>query len=129
MRRFARGLALALALGGAGSCENSTEPVAGVLTVTLATPNAGADGAILFTVTGPSPLTSVTPGAGLRVFSQTLSTTNQLAVTGPLANGAILTIGVADVRAAGQYAATIQDVAANDYTLRSLFGYSLTISK
>ncbi len=129
MRRFARGLALALALGGAGSCENSTEPVAGVLTVTLATPNAGADGAILFTVTGPSPLTSVTPGAGLRVFSQTLSTTNQLAVTGPLANGAILTIGVADVRAVGQYAATIQDIAANDYTLRSLSGYSLTISQ
>jgi len=129
MRRFAGGLALALALCGAGSCSNGTEPVAGVLTVTLATPNAGADGAILFTVTGPSSLTSVTPGAGLRVFSQTLSTTNQLAVTGPLANGAILTIGVADVRAVGQYAATIQDVAANDYTLRSLFGYSLTISQ
>ncbi len=76
MRRVLRWTALALALGGAGSCSSGTGPVAGLLTVSLATPNAGADGAMLLTVTGPSALTSVTAGTGLVVFSQALSATN-----------------------------------------------------
>src|SRR5437764_15365027 len=37
----------------AGSCS-SIGPVAGVVTVSLTTPNAGADGAILFSVSGRS---------------------------------------------------------------------------
>jgi hypothetical protein len=74
-------------------------------------------------------LTSVTAAAGLRVFSQALTTTNHLAVTGPLLNGAILTIGVLDVHRVAEYKATIQDVAASDYTLRSLAGYSLSVSR
>src|SRR2546425_7288181 len=93
MRRVLPWTALALALGGAGSCSSGTGPVAGLLTVSLATPNAGADGAMLLTVTGPSALTSVTAGTGLVVFSQALSATNHFAVTGPLPNGAVLTIG------------------------------------
>ena len=45
-------LLVALAVAGTGSCssDGGTGPVAGVLTVSLATPNAGADGAILFRV-------------------------------------------------------------------------------
>lgn len=129
MRRVLRWTALALALGGAGSCSSGTGPVAGLLTVSLATPNAGADGAMLLTVTGPSALTSVTAGTGLVVFSQALSATNHFAVTGPLPNGAVLTIGVADVNQVSKYVATIQDVAANDYSLRAPSGYSLTLSK
>jgi hypothetical protein len=121
---------IALTLAGAGSCHDVNGPVAGPLTVSLGTPNPGADGAVLLTVTGPSALTSVTAAPGLRVFSQALSTTNHFAVTGLLPNGAVLTIGVTDLNQAGQYVATIQDVAANDYTLRALAaGYSLTISK
>ena len=131
MKRLGGWLLVALAIGvGAGSCasDGGTGPVAGVLTVSLATPNAGADGAILFSVSGPEALTSVTAGPGLRVFPQPLTTLTRVAVTGTLTNGAIVTIGVADTRKAAQYAASIQSVAASDFQLRSLTGYSLTVS-
>ncbi|HYU37199.1 MAG TPA: hypothetical protein VEL29_04630 [Gemmatimonadales bacterium] len=129
MKRFAGWLLVALALGsGAGSCS-SIGPVAGLLTVSLATPNAGADGAILFNVSGPQALTSVTARPGLRVFAQPLSTSTRVAVTGTLTNGAVVTIGVADTRTVAQYTATVQAVAAPDFQLRSLTGYSLTVSR
>ena len=132
MKRLGGWLLVALALaGGAGSCsgDGGTGPVAGVLTVSLATPNAGADGAILFSVSGPQALTSVTAGSGLRVFAQPLSTLTRFAVTGTLTNGAVVTIGVADTRNVAQYRATVQAVAAADFQLRPLTGYSLTISQ
>jgi len=129
MKRLAGWLLVALALGGgAGSCS-STGPVAGLLTVSLATPNAAADGAILFTVSGPQALTSVTAGPGLRVFAQPLSTSTRFAVTGAVTNGALVTIGVADTRTVAQYTATVQSVAAPDFQLRSPTGYSLTVSQ
>jgi len=131
MTRLRGWLLVALALeGGVGSCssDGGTGPVAGVLTVSLAMPNAGADGAILFSVSGPQALTSVTAAPGLRVFSQPLSTSTRFAVTGTLTNGALVTIGVADTRNVDQYAATVQAVAAPDFLLRSLTGYSLTVS-
>ena len=121
--------ALAATLAAAASCSDAG-PVAGVLTLSLTTPNAGADGAILFSVTGPQPLASVTAGPGLRVFLQPSSTVTRCAVTGPLTNGTVVTIGVADVRQVAQYVATIQGVAASaDFQLRALTGYSLTVSK
>ena len=129
MTRLRGWLLVALALGGAGSCSSSTGPVAGVLTVALTTPNAGADGAILFSVTGPQALTHVTAAPGLRVFAQPLATVTRLAVTGTLANGAVVTIGVADTRNVSQYAATVQAVAAPDFQLRSLSGYSLRVAQ
>ena len=132
MRGPRAALALALLLVGAGSCIDGggpTGPVAGVLKVSLTTPNPGADGAVLLSITGPKALTSVTAVAGLRVFAESLSTSNHFAVTGPLTNGPIFTIGVADLSQAGTYTATVVDVAANDYTLRALTGYSLTVSK
>ena len=121
------GLALA---GGAGSCsgDGGTGPVAGVLTVSLATPNAGADGAILFSVSGPQPLTSVMAGPGFRIFAQPLSTVTRVALTGTLTNGAVVTIGVADTRKAAQYVATVRAVAASDFQLRLLTVYSLRVS-
>jgi len=130
MKRLGRWLLVALVLGGgAGSCSESSGPVAGLLTVSLATPNAGADGAILFNVSGPQALTSVTARPGLRVFSQPLSTSTRVAVTGTLTSGAVVTIGVADTRNVAQYTATVQVVAAPDFQLRSLTGYSLTVSR
>ena len=129
MTRIRGWLLVALALGGAaGSCSDGTGPVAGVLTVSLATPNSGADGAILFRVSGPQVLTSVTAGPGLRVFATPLSLSTRFAVTGTLTNGALVTIGVADTRSAAQYTATVQSVAAPDFQLRSRTGYSLTVS-
>jgi hypothetical protein len=131
MNRLTVRLLVALALGGAGSCSEASGPVAGVLTVSLTTPNPGGDGAVLLTVTGPSPLTSaaVPSASNLELFSQALSTTTRFAVTGTLTNGAVVTIGVADTRKVAQYAATVQAVAAQDYQLRSLGGYSLTVSR
>ena len=130
MMRLRGWLLVALALGGAGSCgDGGTGPVAGVLTVSLTTPNPGADGAILFSVSGPQALTSVVAGPGLRVFSQPLTSLTRFAVTGTLTNGAVITIGVADTRNAAQYAATVQAVAAPDFQLRSLSRYSLTVSQ
>ncbi len=131
MNRYGRFLLLALALAGAGSCSSDGGgPVAGMLTVSFTTPNSGADGAILFSVTGPQAPTRITAGAGLRAFSQPLSMTTKVAVTGTLTSGAILTFGVTDTRQAAQYAATIQSVAAAaDFQLRSLSGYSLTVSQ
>jgi hypothetical protein len=131
MRHRGSSLALAFLLAAAGSCIDGgpSGPVAGLLKVSLTTPNAGSDGAVLLTVTGPRALTSVTPATGLRVFAESLGTTNTFAVTGPLSNGPILSIGVADVSRVQDYRATIQDVAANDYTLRPLTGYSLTVAK
>ena len=124
-------LLVVLALGGAGSCSESAGPVAGVLMVSLTTPNPNADGAILLTVTGPSALTSaaVPSASGLQLFSQPLSTTTSFAVTGTLTNTAILTIGVADVSKSSQYTATIQSVAAVDFQLRPLNGYSLKVAQ
>jgi len=127
MRRIFKALAVTLAVVGAGSCGDGIGPVAGVLSVSLATPNAGADGAILLTVSGPA-VTSVSAEPGLRVFSGTLGITSNVAVTGPLANGVILRIGVPDTRRASQYVATILSVAANDYSLRALSGYKLTVA-
>ena len=130
MNRLGHWLVVVLALAGVNSCSSDGGPVAGMLTVSLTTPNPGADGAILFSVIGPQQLTSMTAGAGLRAFSQPLSTTTKVAVTGTLASGAILTIGVTDVRQAAQYAATIQGVAASsDFQLRPLTGYHLTVSQ
>jgi hypothetical protein len=131
MKRVGGRLLIALALGvGAGSCasDGGTGPVAGVLTISLATPNAGADDAILFSVSGPEALTSITAGSGLRVFAQPLTTLTRFAVTGTLTNRAVVTVGVADTRKAAQYIATVQSVAAADFQLRSLTGYSLTVS-
>ena len=129
MIRLAGWMLVVLALATAGSCSDSSGPVAGTLTVSLATPNPGSDGAILVTLTGPEALTSITPEPGLRVFTQALGTVSHLAVTGTLANGAVLTVGVAHLSKAAQYAATVQSVAAADFQLRPLSGYSLTISR
>jgi len=127
MKRWRALVLLAVALGAAQSCEDGTGLAAGVLPVRLATPNPGSDKAILVTITGPTALTSASAGPGLRLFSQGLGTTTRFALTGTLTNGTILTIGVADVRRADDYVLTIDDVAAVDFQLRSLAGYSLTV--
>ncbi len=130
MKHLGRWLVVALAVGGAGSCSDAgTGPVAGVVTVSLTTPNAGSDGAIQFRFTGPLAPTSITAAPGLRVFSQPLTMVTRLAVTGTLTNGAVVTIGVADTRKLSQYTATIEAVAGSDFQLRPLSGYSLTISQ
>lgn len=121
---------LAIAVAGALSCgDDATGPRAGTLEVRLATPNAGADAAILFTVAGPVAPTAVSAPAGLRVFADSLGAVTTFAVTGTLPAGPIARLQVEDVGRVGEYAAAIQQVAAADHTLRPLAGYSLTVAR
>lgn len=124
-------LLLVVLIGLASGCEHNTAPVAGLVNVSLTTPNAGSDAAILLTITGPAALTSVSAPATLRLFAQPLplGTTNRFALTGAIPTGTILTIGVADVNKASAYTATIQQVATSTYQLRPLTGYSLKVSE
>lgn len=127
-RRVALGLLLAVPFG--VTCGgDGTGPVGGTLAVRLATPTADPDGAILFTVSGPAGVTGASAPPGLRVFTDSLgSTTVTFAVTGALSAGRILTLEVGDVNQASRYAATVLQVAAPDYRLRPLAGYSLTVA-
>ena len=128
------GFALVAALLVTGlSCGDSTGPSGpGQLKVRLTSPNSGLDSAIVFTITGPAPLTSATAGTGLRAFQQPLGgTSTEFALVGLLTNGAtILTIGVSDMRALAQYSGSIQGVATPSYQLRSLpGGYALALTR
>ena len=130
MKRALSNLALAALLAGALNCGRDVGPVAGNLQVRLTSPNSGADSAIVLTIAGPAALTSATAGAGLRLFAQPLGgTSTRFVLTGRLTTSTtILTIGVDNVNAVGQYRGTIQGVAQPDYTLRTLPGdYSLTV--
>jgi hypothetical protein len=129
MTRRSRWLALA-AIGVAVACS-SQSPEPGTLSVRLQDPNAALDGAILFTLTGPSVPTSPAGVAGDTLWGGPFSgTTNKFVLTGTIQSGVVLTFGVPDVNAANQYAATMNQVAASgDYSLRSLSSYSLTVTR
>lgn len=126
-------LVAAALLGGIAACGDGgpVEPVAGNLLVVLATPNSGADGAILFTLSGPAAPLSATGATELRVFAEPFAPTMQLAITGgTLSTGTILTIAVEDVNKVSQYSATIRQVANTaNFVLRPLSGYSLRVRK
>ncbi len=124
-------VACATVLGVNCGDDGPTQSGPGTLVVRLTAPAANADSAIEFSITGPAPLTSVTPGTGLRLFQQALGgTTTSFALTGNLTNGAtILTIGVADVGAFSQYSGSIQGVARANYQLRPLNGYALALTR
>jgi hypothetical protein len=125
------GVIAAVVLLGVRCGGGPSGPQPGNLTVRLVSPNSGADSAIILTVTGPAALTAATAGPGLRLFQQPLGgTSTRFALTGQLNNNAtILTIGVADVGAVSQYNGSIQGVALPNYTLRSLAGYALAVTR
>ncbi|HMG18688.1 MAG TPA: hypothetical protein VK573_08190 [Gemmatimonadales bacterium] len=118
---------MGLSCGGDGPVQSGP----GVLKVRLTAPAANADSAIVFTITGPAPLTSVTVGTGLRLFQQPLGgTSTRFALTGLMTNGAtILTIGVPDIGALSQYSGSVDGVAQANYQLRSLPGYALALTR
>jgi hypothetical protein len=133
MKRPVGVMALALvAIVGLSCGRDPVGPLPGVLSVKLTTPNSGADSAIVFTISGPAAVTSVTAGVGMRLFPQALGgTSTRFALVGRLTQDAVvLTIGVEDVHAVGQYSGTIQGVAQADYQLRTplaLASYALDI--
>jgi hypothetical protein len=113
------------------ACKNSTGPVAGTLKVNLTTPNSGFDGAAILVLTSPAPPRAVTPAAGLALWGGPVTTTNaKVVLTGTISTGTVLTLQVDDVSKVGQYAVTVQQVAASSYLLRvPLTGYTATITK
>ena len=120
-------LATAVACG-----KDNSAPVAGILKITLATtPNSGLDGGLLLSVSGPAVPSGAAAQTGFRLFGPLTATTNKLAVTGTLATGAILfTIDVPDINKVSQYhAAVLQVAASSNFGLRSLSGYSLSVTK
>ena len=137
MRRLLWTGFLVATVAGTATCGDSrvldiVRGVPGELTLSLVTPNGGADGAILLLVKGPAPITSasVPSGSGLRLFAGPLGADSvQFAITGSLANGVIVVLSVADVNRVAAYNAFIRQVAANDYTLRGLAGYGVTVSR
>ena len=135
-RPLRRAALVTLVLAGAVACLDSSEPVAGTLKVVLTKP-AGADGAIMFTVAGPS--APVTPGAGAGLVLWGAPFAGRAAVkvllTGALNTGqTILTFAVNDANKASQYSATILQVAADDGTFAQrnvgpFSGYALQVTK
>ena len=127
---------VAATVAGTATCGESrvldiVRGVPGELTLSLVTPNSG-DGAILLVVKGPAAVTSASlpSGSGLRLFAGPLGADSaKFALTGTLANGPILVVGVADVNRVASYNVFIRQVAASDYTLRSLAGYGVTVSR
>jgi hypothetical protein len=110
------------------ACSHDTNgPMAGTLTVNLASPNSD-DGAVLFTVSG-GPIDSVA-SPGHQIYSARLdSRTLRLIVTGDIGSGIIATIYVSDMRLASSYSATVNQVAAREsYAQRDVASYLLTLS-
>lgn len=126
------GLLATLLIGGlsCGGGDGTGVSGPGELKVRLTSPNSGLDSAIVFTITGPAPLTNATAGSGLRLFQQPLGgTTTKFALVGQLTTGAvILTIGVQDLAVLSQYSGSINGVAMPTYQLRNLpGGYALAL--
>ena len=117
---------LAASCGGGGG---DSGPTAGVLALTLNTPNTG-DGAVLFRVNGGvvdsiagSPM--VLDG-NYNTFTGNLS---RVVVAGPITDGIIAYLFVPDVSKVGTYTVTMEQAAANsNFAQRSLAGYSIAVS-
>lgn len=128
LRLFALAGAVLLA-----SCDRGgggTEPQPGSLNVVLATPHTD-DRALLLTLSGPA-IADVRAGTGGYVVHSRPGADGSVsvAVFGTLAAGPLVTFTVPDVAGAGQYTATLGDVAGADNALRaSVSGYSLTVGR
>ena len=122
----------ALAAAALFGCHSDQGPVAGELSVRLATPR-NTDRAILFRVIGPQHGVTAGTGTAYRVLSDTstIGDTSWIAVITPqgsgLTAGEIARLAVADVRKAGDYKVVVSDVAAANYAVGDTAGVSLSV--
>ncbi len=123
-------LTCVLAVLGVACSNDPSGPVAGALTVTLATANQ--DGAMLLDISGPD-IGAVTAGSAAIAYVATRvvsTTTVRIVVAGNLASGAIVTFAVPDVNGASSYTATVVEVADRQNQLRSrLNEYALSVTR
>jgi hypothetical protein len=110
----------------AGCSTEPTGPVAGALSVTLATPHDD-DGAVLFTISGGS-VDSV-ESAGYSLYSARIDpTTLRVIATGDLRTGAIARIYIPDSRQVSRYSVAVNQVALRStYGQRDPTGYSIAL--
>src|SRR5690348_10118096 len=86
MRRISSKVVLAAALAML-ACSKDTPmgPQPGTLSVQLQTPNSGFDGAMLFTLSGPTTVTNVRASTGDTLWTTDFSsTTTKVVLTGPV---------------------------------------------
>lgn len=118
-----------LVLIAALSCSDGG-PQAGSLTFDLVTPRAD-DGAVQFKVTTvtPNTVTGVSAACtGCNIFSEAVSDTEiRGVVTGQLSAGALISVGVSDVKSSESFTAQVVAVASRDYALRPASNYSLEV--
>lgn len=124
---------LVLVAAAAAGCSDQG-PVAGELSVRLATSRAG-DRAVLFRVVGPQHGVTAGTGSSYRVLSDSSATgdTAWVAVIAPqgtgLAAGEIARIRVPDTRKAGSYQVSLTEAAAADYSVGVFSAITLTVVK
>ena len=121
-------LAAVVATTSCGGGDGGTDPVPGVLTLTLNTPNAD-DGALLFKVVG-GPVDSVAGGAMVQDGSYTIqSSFTRIVVAGNITDGVVAGVYVPDVNDAASYSVVMEQVAVrNTFAQRSISGYSIAVS-
>ena len=119
-------VALVANCGGGGGGGN--DPVPGLLTLTLNTPNAD-DGALLFRVTG-GVVDSVYATGMIQDGSYTVQPTyTRIVVAGNIVDGAVAQIKVADVGDVASYSVIMEQVAVRiTNAQRSPVGYSISVS-
>jgi hypothetical protein len=129
-RIFAMVAALSM---GAACTEDQNHPTNGdarhgTVVLYLTTPRTD-DGAVLFDVSGP-PIDSATAvDPSLRLFTRRVGGSVIGALMGGVASGAVVTLHVPDVEAAGGFTARLLQVANRQDSLRSsLAGYALTVA-
>ena len=116
-------LAATVAAGAMLACSKSpTGPQPGTIFVKLQSPNSGADGAIMFTLSGPTTVTNARASAADTLWTTDFSnTTTKVVLTGAISSGVILSVDVPDVNQFDQYVVSGNQVASSsEYSLRSL---------
>lgn len=124
-------LALALAACDGGGGGGPTEPVAGVLTLSIDAPDTD-DRAMVVQITGPGAIGEVTAArATHRLFARPLPGGGvRAAVFGTLSDGPLLRFEVPDVSKATAYAATVSEVSDAQNGVRAgTLGYVLHIDR
>lgn len=123
---------MSIACGGDGGGGSVTGPkaVPGELTATLVTPNAD-DRAILITITGPGPVSSVAAANDdYVVFSKVSGSKVSVALFGSLTSGTVIRFHVPDVGLVSSYTASLVEVVDPANNVRpQQTGYSVSISK
>jgi len=132
MNRRLQAAALAVGMVMWACSHSPTGPQAGTLFVKLQSPNSGADGAILLTLSSPTPVTNMAAGAAADTLWTTdySTTASKVLLTGPISSGVILKFDVEDVNLVSEYIVTVNQAASwSDYSLRALTSYVAFVSR